>query len=159
MTGFVSSLMRVLMPALVCLLAVFQPAMAGTIKLGVLKFGTVSWEADVIKQHGLDKAEGLDLELVELANDDAAAVALQAGSVDVIVTDWVWVTRERAEGSFLTFVPYSTSIGSVILPPDSSSPLCWDWRAVARHRRRTNRQELGDFAGLERTTPRPRSRG
>ena len=108
------------MPALVCLLAVFQPAMAGTIKLGVLKFGTVSWEADVIKQHGLDRAEGLDLELVELANNDAAAVALQAGSVDVIVTDWVWVTRERAEGSFLTFVPYSTSIGSVILPPDSS---------------------------------------
>src|SRR5882724_8830755 len=74
------------------------PAAAGTIRLGVLKFGTVNWELDVIKANGFDKAEGLDLEIVDLANTGATTVALQAGAVDVIVTDWLWVTRQRAAG-------------------------------------------------------------
>jgi NitT/TauT family transport system substrate-binding protein len=92
---------------------------AGTVKIGVLKFGTVSWELDVIKHHGLDKAAGLDLEVLELANNQATAVALQAGEVDVIVTDWLWVTRQRADGARFTFVPYSTSVGSLMVPADS----------------------------------------
>src|SRR5262245_23843364 len=83
-----------------------EPATAGTIKLGVLKFGTVNWELDVIKANGFDKAEGLDLEVVELANTGATTVALQAGAVDVIVTDWLWVTRQRADGARFTFVPF-----------------------------------------------------
>jgi NitT/TauT family transport system substrate-binding protein len=94
-------------------------ALAGTVKIGVLKFGTVSWELDVIKQHGLDKAAGIDLSIVELANNQATVVALQAGEVDVIVTDWLWVTRQRAEGARFTFVPYSTSVGSLVVPGDS----------------------------------------
>jgi NitT/TauT family transport system substrate-binding protein len=94
-------------------------ALAGTVKIGVLKFGTVSWELDVIKQHGLDKAAGIDLSIIELANNQATAVALQAGEVDVIVTDWLWVTRQRAEGARFTFVPYSTSVGSLVVPGDS----------------------------------------
>src|SRR5262245_37681902 len=91
---------------------------AGTVKIGVLKFGTVGWELDVIKQHGLDKAAGIDLSIVELANNQATVVALQAGEVDVIVTDWLWVTRQRAEGTRFTFVPYSTSVGSLVVPGD-----------------------------------------
>src|SRR5262245_54462111 len=94
-------------------------AQAGTVKIGVLKFGTVSWELDVIKQHGLDKAAGIDLSIIELANNQATVVALQAGEVDVIVTDWLWVTRQRAEGIRFTFVPYSTSVGSLVVPGDS----------------------------------------
>src|SRR5262245_46912318 len=93
-------------------------AQAGTVKIGVLKFGTVSWELDVIKQHGLDKAAGIDLSIVELANNQATVVALQAGEVDMIVTDWLWVTRQRAEGTRFTFVPYSTSVGSLVVPGD-----------------------------------------
>jgi NitT/TauT family transport system substrate-binding protein len=96
-----------------------QPAIAGTVKIGVLKFGTVSWELDVIKQHGLDAAEGIDLQIVELATNNAISVALQAEAVDVIVTDWLWVTRQRAEGADFTFVPYSTSVGSLVVPADS----------------------------------------
>ncbi len=96
------------------------PASAGTIKLGVLKFGTVNWELDVIKTNGYDKAEGLDLQIVDLANTGATAVALQAGAVDVIVTDWLWVTRQRAAGARFTFVPFSTSVGALMLPPDST---------------------------------------
>ena len=36
--------------------AVERPAAAGTLKIGVLKFGTVNWELDVIKAHGLEAA-------------------------------------------------------------------------------------------------------
>src|SRR3546814_2483387 len=75
------------------------PAFAGTVKVGVLKFGTVSWELDTIVRHGLDTAEGVDVEVVELATNNAISVALQAGAVDVIVTDWLWVTRQRAAGT------------------------------------------------------------
>ncbi|MGH6927031.1 MAG: ABC transporter substrate-binding protein, partial [Dongiaceae bacterium] len=97
-----------------------QSADAGTIKVGVLKFGTVNWELDTIKSNGLDRAEGLDLHVVDLANTAATAVALQAGDVDVIVTDWLWVTRQRAEGARFAFVPYSTSVGAVMVPPGST---------------------------------------
>ena len=103
----------------VAALLLSQPAVAGTIKIGVLKFGTVSWELDVIKEHGLDAAEGVDLEIVELATNSAISVALQAEAVDVIVTDWLWVTRQRAEGADFTFVPYSTSVGSLVVPANS----------------------------------------
>jgi NitT/TauT family transport system substrate-binding protein len=95
------------------------PALAGTIRLGVLKFGTVNWELDAIKTNGFDKAEGLDLQVVDLANTGATTVALQAGSVDVIVTDWLWVTRQRAAGARFTFVPFSASVGALMLPPNS----------------------------------------
>jgi NitT/TauT family transport system substrate-binding protein len=92
---------------------------AETIRIGVLKYGTVNWELDVIKTHKLDLAEGFDLEIVELAGKDATSVALLAGEVDVIVTDWIWVSRQRAEGAKLTFVPYSTAVGAVMVPADS----------------------------------------
>lgn len=108
-------------PLLVALVLCGQkPAEAGTIKIGVLKFGTVNWELDTIKSNGLDRAEGLDLQVVDLANTAATTVALQAGGVDVIVTDWLWVTRQRAEGARFTFVPYSTSVGALMLPPGST---------------------------------------
>jgi NitT/TauT family transport system substrate-binding protein len=97
-----------------------RPAEAGTIRIGVLKFGTVNWELDAIKSNGFDRAEGLDLQIVDLANTAATTVALQAGEVDVIVTDWLWVSRQRAEGAPFTFVPYSTSVGALMLPPDST---------------------------------------
>jgi NitT/TauT family transport system substrate-binding protein len=104
------------------------PASAGTVKIGVLKFGTVSWELDTIKRNGLDRAEGLDLQVVELASTAATTVALQAEDVDVIVTDWLWVTRQRAEGARFTFVPYSTSVGALMVPPDSAVATLADLR-------------------------------
>ena len=120
--AFLLGSMRWFPAPLFCLLVVLgaQPAAAGTIKLGVLKFGTVNWELDVIKANGLDKAEGLDLQTVDLANTGATTVALQAGAVDVIVTDWLWVTRQRADGARFTFVPFSASVGALMLPPSST---------------------------------------
>jgi NitT/TauT family transport system substrate-binding protein len=89
------------------------------VRVGVLKFGTVSWELDTIKSHKLDEAEGVDLQVVDLASNQATQVALQGGAVDMIVTDWLWVSRQRAEGADFTFAPYSTSAGSVMVPAGS----------------------------------------
>jgi NitT/TauT family transport system substrate-binding protein len=90
-----------------------------SVRIGVLKFGTVNWELDVIQYHGLARAEGVRLEVVELASKPATTVAILAGDVDVIVTDWIWVSRQRHEGRDFSFVPYSTAIGAVVVPPDS----------------------------------------
>jgi len=92
---------------------------AAKVRIGVLKFGTVSWELDTLKHHGLDAANGIDLDIVNFAGEDATNVALQAGEVDVIVSDWLWVSRLRSEGSDLTLFPYSTSVGAVMVRQDS----------------------------------------
>jgi NitT/TauT family transport system substrate-binding protein len=89
------------------------------VRVGVLKFGTVSWELDTIKTHKLDEAEGVDLQIVDLASNQATQVALQGGAVDMIVTDWLWVSRQRADGADFTFAPYSNSVGSVMVPAGS----------------------------------------
>ena len=44
---------------------------------------------------------------------------MQGGAVDMIVTDWLWVSRQRADGADFTFAPYSTSAGSVMVPAES----------------------------------------
>jgi NitT/TauT family transport system substrate-binding protein len=97
-----------------------QPADATTkIKLGVLKFGTVSWVLDTIQHNGLDKAEGIELDVVPLASMEATTVGLQGGSVDVIATDWLWVSRERSSSADFTFAPFTTALGSIMVAPNS----------------------------------------
>jgi NitT/TauT family transport system substrate-binding protein len=97
-----------------------QAADLGTIRIGVLKFGTVNWELDVIKQHGLDTNEGFVLEVQEFASNDAADIALMGEAVNGIVEDWLWVSRQRAEGVPLTYIPYSSSVGALMVPADGS---------------------------------------
>lgn len=94
-------------------------AAAGTIRIAVLKTGTVNWELDVIRTNGFDKKHGFTLEVTEVANNEATRVALQAGDVDMITSDWLLVARERGEGSDLTFVPFSSSVGSVMVKAGS----------------------------------------
>jgi NitT/TauT family transport system substrate-binding protein len=91
----------------------------GTIKVGVLAFGTVNWELDVIKVNGLDRKRGFDLEVQGFGGDQATDVALQGRAVDTIVSDWLWVSRQRAEGQMLTFVPFSSTVGALMVPPDA----------------------------------------
>lgn len=94
---------------------------ADKIRVGVLKFGTVNWEMDVIKAHGLDAKHGFELELAEVANNEATKIGLQGGDMDVIVSDWLWVTRQRASGDDLTFVPFSSAVGALMVPADSTA--------------------------------------
>jgi NitT/TauT family transport system substrate-binding protein len=88
---------------------------AQTIRIGAQKSGTLEWELDVIKARGLDASAGLNLEIVDLANTDAAKIAISGRSVDVILSDWLWVSRERNLGRKLTFVPYSSAVGAVMV--------------------------------------------
>jgi len=105
----------------VFLLLVGAAAAEATIRVGALRYGTLSWQLDVIAKHGLDRKESIRIEPLELAATPAAQLALQAGRVDVIVSDWMWVSRQRAEGGDLTFIPFSGAIGALIVP--AASPI------------------------------------
>jgi len=84
-----------------------------TIRVGILQFGSVAWQLDVIRRHDLARAEGVRIEVVELASSQATLVALQAGRVDTVVSDLLWVARQRETGADWCFVPYSSALGAV----------------------------------------------
>jgi NitT/TauT family transport system substrate-binding protein len=94
-------------------------AAADHIRLVAQRTGSLAWELDVIKAHGLDKAANLDLETLELASTEAGKVALKGGSADIIVSDWTWVARERALGDGLVYYPYLSTLGAVMAPAQS----------------------------------------
>ena len=91
----------------------------GVLRLGVLGFGTVNWELNVIKHHGLDEERSFTLAIEGFAGGQATKVALQGDAVDGIVSDWFWVSRQRAEGEKFVFIPYSSTVGALMTPPDS----------------------------------------
>lgn len=111
---------RTLLGATIVAASVGKAASAtAPIRIGVLRYGTVSWEIDVIRQHGLDKAAQISVVPVQLAAAQAAQVALQADQVDIIVVDWLWVSRQRGAGADWTFVPFSNAVGALIAPSNS----------------------------------------
>jgi NitT/TauT family transport system substrate-binding protein len=119
-TGFLS--------ALVLCAGIGAASALETVRVGVLKFGTVNWELDAMTHAGLDHAAGIDVEITAFAGEDASNVALQAGGVDVIVSDWLWVSRLRSDGADLTFVPYSSSVGAIMVPEASALRTLGDLR-------------------------------
>jgi len=96
-------------------------ALADTLRVGLVSFGTAAWEIDTLRRHDLDHDLGVELKTVELADPAAGEIALQADGVDAIVTDWLWVSRQRHAGQHIVFVPHSTSIGEILVP--AGSPL------------------------------------
>ncbi len=114
--------------ALACLATQLQAADLATLRVGILQFGTVSWELEVMQRKGFAEREGIRLEIVPLALKDAANVAMQGDAVDIIVNDWIWVARQRAEGRDFTFVPYSLAVGGVMVRPDSGAHTLADLR-------------------------------
>ena len=93
---------------------------ADTLRIAAQKTGTFSWELSVIKDHGLDKQAGINLDVTELATTEAGKVAIMGGAADVILSDWLWVSRERSLGGKLKFYPYSSTLGAVMVPPGSA---------------------------------------
>jgi len=87
----------------------------------VLKTGTVNWELDTIKHHGLDTANGFELQVQGLAGNPATRIAFQGGEADVVVADWLWVARQRAEGKDYVFIPYSKAVGGLLVPEGSEA--------------------------------------
>ena len=95
-------------------------SLANKIRIGSLQYGSVNWELKLIQDLDLDKKNSFELEIVELASKNAAAVALQGGAVDLIVTDWFWVSRQRNEKRLFSFIPHSMAAGGLIASKKSN---------------------------------------
>lgn len=146
-----------------CLLGPFAAANAQLpeLRVGVLKFGTVNWELNVIKHHKLDEKEGVSVKVVPLASKNATHVSIQGGATDIVVTDWTWVSRQRAEGKHYTFVPYSTTLGSLMVHPESGikslqdledkklgiagGPVDKSWLLLRAYSKKKNGKDLADM--------------
>jgi len=90
------------------------------IRLGVQTGGTFEWELPVLKDYLTAQADGIELDIYPISSAEAGKTALQTGKVDIIVTDWIWVSKLREEGSDFTFYPYSDISGALLVPSNSS---------------------------------------
>ena len=131
------------------------------LKVGVLNFGTVNWELETIKRQKLDTANNIAVEIVPLGSKNATHVALQGNAVDIIVTDWIWVSRQRHLGRDYTFVPFSNATGSVMVHNGSEiesladlkdkrigvagGPLDKSWLLLSAYMTKTFDKKLGDL--------------
>ena len=100
-----------------------------TIRIGAMASGTLAWELQAMKDQGLLDNAGFDLKITPLANQQAGKVALQANSVDMIISDWIWVSSMRSEGIPFTFTPYSNSAGGLLVAANSDIKTLQDLKA------------------------------
>lgn len=151
--------------ATLAFIAAVFPALAEppVISIGILENGTVNWELQTILEQGLDRENGFKLEVVPLAGNPATQIAMQGGEVDSIVSDWLWVARQRASGADFTFLPYSTAVGGLVVPKDSDvqdladlegqkigiagGPVDKSWLILRAWNRQQNGEDLADVTG------------
>ena len=67
---------------------------------------------------GLDAYHNIKIEVRDVADSRAGQVALQAGEVDVILSDFVWVSSQRNQGADFALVPHSLAVGGLMAPAD-----------------------------------------
>ncbi len=72
-----------------------------------------------MRGEGLIAREGLAIESVDFASGQATTVALQAGDIDLIVSDWLWAMRRRSDGEMLRFAPFSNALGALMVAANS----------------------------------------
>jgi NitT/TauT family transport system substrate-binding protein len=113
-------MLRLVLTAIVVFAGATSAAAGDRIRLAVQKTGTLAWELDVIKTHGLDRKLDLVIEPIELASTEAGKIALKGGSADLMLSDWLWVARERSLGDGLVFYPSSSTLGAVMVPAQSA---------------------------------------
>ena len=142
---------------------------AEQLTVGVLKFGTVNWQLNTLKEQALDTAENVDVKILPLASKNATSIALQAGEADVIVTDWIWAQRQRAEGEDFVFVPYTRALGAVVVAQGSGitgiaglkgkrigivgGPLDKSWLVLRTWTRRTLDYDLAEHTDMAFAAP------
>lgn len=97
-------------------LSAFSPE-SKKIVLGLQEGGTANWELAAIEALGLDKKNGLEIEVRPVADSRAGQVALQGGAVDVILSDFIWVSIQRNQNADFTFVPHSLAVGGLMVDP------------------------------------------
>lgn len=92
----------------------------GKLRIASVKFGSLGWLLETIKAEGLDKKLGLAIDIVEIANNQASAIALYGGNADVVVSDWTWALRQRGMGEAIKFAPFSSALGAIMVPDKSA---------------------------------------
>lgn len=102
-----------------------------TITIAAQVSGTVNWELQTIKSNALDTRNGFTLEILDVAGSPAGQIAFLGGTADVVVSDWIWVARQRAEGRDVAMIPYSKAVGGLMVPA------------------RSDARSLADLAGLQ----------
>ncbi|MBR9912563.1 MAG: transporter substrate-binding domain-containing protein [Gammaproteobacteria bacterium] len=171
-TGRVKWLLLLTLLLLPGLLPIFSnPLNAGTqtVRIGVLKFGTINWEMEVIQRHQLAEKAGVDLQIVRLGSTQALKVALQGGVVDAVVGDWLWAARQLEFKRDYYFYPYSTSAASLVVDPVSGiasfdqlagrrigvagGPLNKSWVLYRAYARRVHNLDLASAATIKFAAP------
>jgi NitT/TauT family transport system substrate-binding protein len=109
-----------LLAAAMTFAATVTASAADRIRVAVQRTGTLAWELDVLKTHGLDRKANLEIQAIELASPEAGKIAIKGGSADLLLSDWLWVARERALGDNLVFYPSSSTVGAVMVPANST---------------------------------------
>lgn len=99
-------------------LSAFSPP-AKDIRLALQEGGTAAWEAAAMEELKLDEKNGIKLDIRAVADSKAGQVALQAGEVDVILSDFVWTSLQRNQGADFTIVPHSLAVGGLMAMPGS----------------------------------------
>lgn len=137
-------------------------AAAAPLRLASVKFGSLSWVIETIRALGLDKKAGLEIQVVDVANNQAGPVALLSGGADVIVSDWTWSMRQRGLGEKLRFSPYSSALGAVVVPAESDikdiaglkgkalgvagSAIDKSWLLLRAYAKKTIGQDMAEYA-------------
>ncbi len=91
-----------------------------TLRIGAQTTGTLGWELSVMQADPSFKTTEFQLDVTPIANAEAGKIALQSGAVDMIVSDWIWVSKMRASGADFSFYPYSTTSGGLVVPEKSA---------------------------------------
>lgn len=89
------------------------------IKVALQAGGTAAWEAAAMQELKLDEINHVKLKIREVADSKAGQIALQSEAVDLMLSDFVWVSLQRNQGADFTFVPHSLTVGGLMAMPDS----------------------------------------
>src|SRR3954470_24717157 len=98
-------MLHLVLTAIILIAGAINATAADLLRLAVQKTGTLAWELDVIKTHGLDRNLDLVLDPLELAPTEAGKIALEGGSARLMLSDWLWVAREPSLGDGPVFYP------------------------------------------------------
>lgn len=93
-----------------------QARAATTLRVASVKFGSLSWLLDTVRNKDIDKANGLQFDILDVATNQAGPIALLAGGADIIVSDWTWAMRQRGMGVKVKFAPFSSALGAIMVP-------------------------------------------
>jgi NitT/TauT family transport system substrate-binding protein len=132
------------------------------VRVSSLRSGSLSWLLDTIRDQAIDAKLAVKIDVVDVASSQAGPVALLAGDVDVIVSDWIWALRQRSEGEDLLFAPYSSALGALMVPAGSpvrsladlagrrlgvaGSPIDKSWLLLRAYSRQTLGRDIADLA-------------